>query len=65
MPRGLIGTLIFIAGLLSGLVLPQLNIWPYSACHGLGGFIEIAQYSGGGDHVSRCVIPWGGPGRQP
>lgn len=58
MPHVMIWGAIYLAGLISGLVLPQLNIWPYSACHGLGGFIDITDFDGGGQHGSRCVIPW-------
>lgn len=49
---------IFFLGMITGLALPQFNIWPYSACHGLGGAIEITHYEGSGLHGSNCVIPW-------
>ena len=48
----------FLAGIVTGLALPQMNLWPYSACHGLGGAIEIAEYDAGRGHDTNCVIPW-------
>lgn len=49
---------VFLLGMISGLVLPQLPIWPYSACHWLGGAIDVVRYNDHGQPEAHCVIPW-------